>query len=298
MNRPNRSSLRVPLVVSLAGSVLVPMLGGCVSQKKYDELDRTNRALQEQNAQLRTASQQNAQAIDLESGSNQQLRRAVADRDALIAKLEGELAAERQARQGDLAQFEAIINDLDVTVIDPATDRALAQLARENPDLVSYDAERGMLRFNSDLTFDSGSAVVRDGARASLTRLAGVLGTVGAAYDLDIVGHTDNQRPSANTQRQHPTNVHLSAHRAIAVREVLRELGVPAGKMRVAGWGEHRPLVPNNPSGGTAPNRRVEIFLSRSTGGADTLGTTRQNPATNVPVDRSRSPRPTVDTVK
>lgn len=294
--------LRLPMLVIVAGGLLGTTMGGCVSQKRYDELDQTNRALQEQNARLLGSAQQTAQSIEMESSSNEDLRSAVSARDALIARLEGDLAAERQARQGDLAEFEAIINELDVTVIDPATDRALAQLARENSDLVSYDPERGMLRFNSDLTFDSGSDVVKDGAMASLRRLAGVLRGVGATYDLDIVGHTDSQRPSANTQRRHPTNVHLSAHRAISVRRALTEMGVPATKMRVAGWGEHRPAVANNPSGGTAANRRVEIFLSKSTATGGALASPQRTPTTasptNVPIDRERSTRPRVDTVK
>ena len=56
-----------------------------------------------------------------------------------------------------------------------------------------------------------------------------------------------------------------SAKRAIAVRQVLGDAGLPWSRMSVAGWGEHRPAVVNNAGRGTEANRRVEIFLTPST---------------------------------
>ncbi len=46
--------------------------------------------------------------------------------------------------------------------------------------------------------------------------------------------------------------------------------------MQVAGWGEYKPLIPNE-DGGTAANRRVEIYLTAKTGTAtvtDSMGDT------------------------
>ena len=84
-------------------------------------------------------------------------------------------------------------------------------------------------------------------------------------YDVVVVGHTDSQRISSGTAQRHPTNMHLSAHRAISVRKVLGDRGVAWERIQAAGWGEHRPAVPNNANGGTAENRRVEIYLVPST---------------------------------
>jgi hypothetical protein len=86
-------------------------------------------------------------------------------------------------------------------------------------------------------------------------------------YEVNIVGHTDSQRISDATARRHPTNMHLSCHRAISVRSVLASMGVPAGRMEAAGWGEFRPMVANTSSGNTPQNRRVEIYLSLPKGG-------------------------------
>ena len=55
--------------------------------------------------------------------------------------------------------------------------------------------------------------------------------------------------------------MHLSAHRAISVRDALVGDGVSANRMQIAGYGEFRPIVPNGPNGAAA-NRRVEIYLT------------------------------------
>jgi chemotaxis protein MotB len=76
-----------------------------------------------------------------------------------------------------------------------------------------------------------------------------------------VVGHTDNVPiRRGSTAAQHPTNMHLSAHRAISVRDALNADGVTANRFMVAGYGEFRPIVTNGARGADA-NRRVELFL-------------------------------------
>jgi len=69
------------------------------------------------------------------------------------------------------------------------------------------------------------------------------------------------------TVRRFGDNRGLSLARARAVSEALQSAGLPGERIMVAGWGPHRPLVPNNPSGGTRENRRVEIFVVATTAG-------------------------------
>jgi flagellar motor protein MotB len=89
---------------------------------------------------------------------------------------------------------------------------------------------------------------------------------------------------------RHPTNRHLSAHRAIAVARALEQGGVPGDRIMIAGWGEYRPTAPNNPRGGTPANRRVEIYLVASTGdmgmSVDAMSAEEAAPAE----DRRRAP--------
>jgi chemotaxis protein MotB len=128
---------------------------------------------------------------------------------------------------------------------------------------MTYESQQGMVKFRSDLTFDLGSAEVKDEARASLKKLAGIIDSpMAGEYTACIVGHTDNvpiSKPS--TKAQHPTNWHLSVHRAIAVMEELQKAGVPSARMGVAGYGEYRPVAGNQARSGNAANRRVEIYI-------------------------------------
>ena len=81
-------------------------------------------------------------------------------------------------------------------------------------------------------------------------------------FDVIVVGHTCNtpiMRPE--TLAIHRTNWHLSAHRAIAVMNVMAGLQVSMKRMGVMGYGEHRPIADNSTTAGKAKNRRVEIYL-------------------------------------
>jgi chemotaxis protein MotB len=240
------------LGLSLAGT-------GCVQQSKYDELVMANRSLQEQmvavederdvaKANLDTIRGQLAQATSELNGlkmkfglADEDLKRMAADYDALLKQVHG---------------FE-------VSQLPPEMSSALADLAAQYPNLLTFDSKRGMLRFASDFTFALGSADLSSSAQSSLQQLATILNTATASnFEVRIVGHTDNVPISnAATKAKHPTNWHLSAHRAISVGSALISDGISPTRVQVAGCGEYRPIVANPAKGGAAQNRRVEIFL-------------------------------------
>ena len=74
----------------------------------------------------------------------------------------------------------------------------------------------------------------------------------------------------AATKAKHPTNWHLSAHRAISVQKILAGAGVAESRTAVVGMGEFRPIEPNKANkGGNPRNRRVEMYIvpAKSIGG-------------------------------
>jgi len=279
-----------PMVMTLAtAAALAGTLTGCVSQPDYDRLVIENRTLTNRNQELQAS-------LDECRNAQNAISSSVTQGDQTISSLNQQIA-----QQNDLiAQYEQTIEDLQKQMqgisfgpLDAATDAALAQLAASNPDLLTYDSQSGMLRFNSDLTFDSGSDAVKASARETLSKFADILKNSGASqYDLIIVGHTDSQVPGAATRRKHPTNMHLSAHRAIAVRNALVGMGIPASRIEAAGWGAQRPLVPNNPDGNTPANRRVEIYIGRSVGGSASAPAPSSSNASpsGVGIDRATPP--------
>lgn len=293
-----RSTRRVLLGVGLLtlGCGGLCSLGGCSTTAENSRLGDSNKVLTARNQELQAALDDCRRTASALSGSGDA-------RSTTITTLQtrnNELQRLVDAQAATISEFEGRIAGLGFSPLDATTDRRLQQLAAQNPNLVSYDAQRGMLRFASDLTFDSGSDAVKPAAKQSLAALASVLkGGAGASYEVHVVGHTDNMRISSATARRHPTNMHLSAHRAIAVRKALVEMGVPAAKIQAAGWGEFRPAVPNNPSGGTPENRRVEIFLVADTGSADAPAPAAGGSASGGMVDVNRStPRRQPDPTK
>jgi chemotaxis protein MotB len=268
---------------------LASLLGGCVSQGEYDRLYEVNASLTAQNKDL-------ARQLEEERQTNALLQSGNLSSDKTVAGLQKQLqavTAQRDSAIQALKDLEKRLAGMVFGPVDATTDLALAQLASQYPDLIKYDQTRGMLRFASDLTFDSGSDKLRPEASSAIDALAKVLTSPSAAgYDVVIEGHTDSQRLSAATAQRHRTNRHLSTHRAISVVEQLAGLGVQQDRMLAAGWGEWRPLVPNTGNGNTPANRRVEIFLARSRGAGE------QPAFENEPVEKTTKVIDDIDITK
>lgn len=281
----------------VVGPALMAMgLGGCVSQGEYDKLYDTNRSLTDSLSRAQQDADASRAALD-------QQRNALARAEAAAAALRMENDELRKALEAaglSMAELDRRMQGLSLSALDEETDQALRELAAQYPDLIQYDSRTGMLRFASDLTFDSGQDVVKSEARSAIDALATILQTPAAQqYDVLIEGHTDTQRiTNPNTLKRHPTNRHLSVNRSIAVLNELSKQGVNPGKMMAAGWGEFIPLVPNTASGNTPANRRVEIYLMKS---RHNVGAT-VNPTTGAPQpatpDREAPPTRPIDPTK
>ncbi len=261
-------------------------LGGCVSQQAYDDTERSARTFEARNQELLD---QNAQLEAMVGAKDQRIRELEREKAGLEDRI-GTLSGDLRSVRGTVTELDQQLQGLRFGAVDPVTDRALRRLAQRHPGLIQYDASLGMLRFGSDLTFASGSDELKAGAEASLRELAQILQGIDAeGYDVHVIGHTDNQ-PVGKSRARHPSNRHLSAHRAISVARALQSAGIPGDRILVAGWGDQRPAVPNNPSGGTPANRRVEIYLVASTADAslsvDAMSGERATPAE----DRRRAP--------
>ena len=98
--------------------------------------------------------------------------------------------------------------------------------------------------------FDYDSAALRDDARATLKKNAGVLR--GAAETVvTLEGHCD-ERGSEEY------NLALGERRADSVRRYLVDLGIPNSRLRVVSFGEAKPAVMGHDESAWRWNRRVE----------------------------------------
>jgi len=159
---------------------------------------------------------------------------------------------------------------------EPDDDRAFTQTAdairltiEREPDLralskqVRIDITPEGLRvqfveFDESLFFEIGSARLKP----ALTRLVAIVGSAVGKLPNQVVveGHTDT-RPYSG-QPQGYTNWELSADRANAARRVLEASGIrPRQIVRVVGYADHEPLVPDDVLDPT--NRRVSVIVKR-----------------------------------
>ncbi len=239
-------------VLLLVGMSL--LAGGCVTQSQYDKCRRQNEIV---NARLDEMKNQS-------EGYRLEAERWQSKHDNINTLLMGcskkleLLQAGYDAKSAELEHLSGLVGS---TALPTTLSNALAEWAQSSgSDLVEFDEKTGIVRFKSDLVFASGSDEVQTKARQQITALSAILNSASAeGFDILIVGHTDDQ-PIKYSAAKHPTNWHLSVHRAIAVEKVLATAGLSEQRMSVMGFGEFRPIVPNKP-GGTAENRRVDLYI-------------------------------------
>ncbi len=115
-----------------------------------------------------------------------------------------------------------------------------------------------LLQFKDGILFDSGSADLKTNAIEVLDGVGTQLSTY-TNNDIKIEGHTDNIPISGGVFK---SNYYLSAARAIAVLEFLIDSEkINPAYLSAEGFGEHRPIAPNDTPENRAKNRRVEIKL-------------------------------------
>jgi chemotaxis protein MotB len=119
--------------------------------------------------------------------------------------------------------------------------------------------------FQSELFFDSGSAVLSAEGRSELDKLATALLDLEKqippeiTWVLRVDGHTD-VRPIVTSQ--YPSNWALSAARAISVVQYLISKNVSPQRLVAAGFGEFQPIDPANTEDAYRRNRRLELKLT------------------------------------
>ncbi len=247
------------VLIVLGVSVGMAFVNGCDSQMK--DLEARNRTQQT----LITDLQSQLQAAELRLGElTRQLEAANATRGVDVDSLRQKIAALEE----DIAKKEELIrsmqaNLMGVSPLPVELNTALEDFARGS-DMIEYDASKGLVKFKSDLLFEKGSDDVTTSAAEAVKTLCGILNTAAAKqFHIIVAGHTDDvpiQRP--DTRVKHPTNRHLSSHRAISVVQVMEKNGIEQTRLSTRGFGEYRPVEANAAGRkGNPKNRRVEIYI-------------------------------------
>ena len=257
-------------VTTVLGGWLFIVMSGCASLDDYRRVQAQNRSLAAEKEAMGQDLFDARTANDALRVRNDALGNELSTKNELVANYRSENEVLDDMRKMALSQLESIAGKQalgNITISGPKLpeqlDSALKRFADEHPSAVSYDSRRGTIKWQSDLLFPLGSDVVKQSSMEALRGFSDVIKSAAAdAFEVIVVGHTDN-RPIVkdSTRSKHPTNWHLSAHRAISVGGILQKFGYSAERVGVTGYGEFRPVADNGNEDGARQNRRVEIYL-------------------------------------
>lgn len=123
---------------------------------------------------------------------------------------------------------------------------------------LSRDEKGIYVDINESILFDSGKANVKENGEKTLELVAELLSKF--QNPIVIEGYTDDV-PTGNTSK-YPSNWELSVDRAVSVvRYLSEEKTLDASRLSAVGFGEHKPVAPNDSPTNKARNRRVNIVI-------------------------------------
>ncbi len=154
----------------------------------------------------------------------------------------------------DTVEDRMIAQERDIKSIQYQNDANTEQLARLQGKLdraLSSDVFSGMYQ----VFFDTDIGELRGGSIANLETIANSIKASPYAYQINVVGHTDD---SGNPEY----NDKLAEARARNVAATLAAKGIASDQIQVTSHGAKRPIASNTTEMGRQLNRRVDIFIS------------------------------------
>jgi len=173
--------------------------------------------------------------------------------------------------QKEIARLQKLLDEKDSAVKEKEGQVSSLELAKEElaksleKELGDYKAklemtERGLvLTFLAEVFFDSGKAIIKNDAKASLAKVSEVLNKDVPDSPVAVEGHTDNVPIKYSGWK---SNWELSTARALAVVHYFVDEGkIAPQRMSANGYGEYRPVASNEDPKTKQQNRRVEIVI-------------------------------------
>lgn len=240
----------------------IVLINGCVAEQEYKDLRIQNDTQRQRISQLESE----IQTVKLKMN---QLKRKLAAAEDITGTEVDALRQKIAALEEDLGKKKALINSMRKRLLYGGTSlpvelSTMLEDFAKTEKMVTYDSSRGIVKFESDLLFERGSDTVMSDAGGAIKALCKILNSgQGENFDIIIAGHTDDMRIGRPaTREKHPTNWHLSAHRAISVLNLMTANNIDSKRASIRGFGEFRPIALNKPNKkGNPLNRRVEIYI-------------------------------------
>lgn len=209
-------------VVALMGVIST----GC--QEKALKTENIELRQENRNLQAKLADTEGRLKSAPDPGQLSAMQQELANRDAQIAQLQGQL------RQPTAGQTSSALQGIEVT-----RDNAAGTVTVNLP---------------GDVLFASGEAELRPTAKTTLAKVVAAIKHDYPGKKVLVDGYTDTD-PISRTKDKYEDNLDLSAARARAVRKFLVEQGLTASQVGVRAFGDTRPRNSKSAS------RRVEVVV-------------------------------------
>lgn len=261
-----------PFLTVLAALALLTT--GCVSSKKYKELDSRYQTLQRDynsaqidlkecqtgakslQTMLSDAKSDNADLKQAYSALQASFDQSISQGNVNIGKLVDEInASNRYIKQ--LIDAKSKSDSLNVAL----TNNLTRSLSRSELQDVDVKVLKGVVYISlaDNMLFRSGSYQISDRAMDILGKIAKIIKDY-KDYDVLIEGNTDNVPISKTNIRN---NWDLSALRASSVVQALQDdFGVDPSRLTAGGRGEYNPVATNDTAEGRQLNRRTQIIIT------------------------------------
>ncbi len=253
------------------------LAAGCVSNKKYAELQDTYAKLRERNQELSNKYQDSQRELSGSTSRVKSLEEQIASEKANVTALQDALnKCLNSSSQGNV-NISKLVDEINssnkyikqlVNAKNKSdslnmvlTNNLTRSLSREELGDVDVQVLKGVVYISlaDNMLYKSGSYEVSDKAGETLSKIAKIIKDYDT-YDVLIEGNTDNV-PIAQTNIRN--NWDLSALRASSVVQVLQtKYAVDPKRLTAGGRGEFNPIADNTTAGGKAKNRRTQIIIT------------------------------------
>jgi chemotaxis protein MotB len=174
--------------------------------------------------------------------------------DAKLGELQGQVTALEQQNQTlttQLAELTSQNQSIQSTTAD------LQKRLSESSAATTALEQKRPVKVSQAVLFNENSSKITPEGKRSLDSIADAI--AGSKDKMVIVsGFTDGSEGARNDSRRWQ----LSSTRAVEVAKYLAARGIDPSLIAVAGFGQARPVAPNDTLASRALNRRVEIMLS------------------------------------
>jgi len=268
--------MKIKILLSLV-LVAAALTQGCVSNKKYAELQTNYNNLQTKQAELKQSYDVTQRELEGSRTRVRSLEEQIAseksNRDALqdalnkclagnnqgnvnIAKLADQITASNQYIK-QLIAAKGKSDSLNMVLTNNLT-RSLSQAELKDVDV---QVLKGVvyISLSDNMLYKSGSYEISDKAGETLSKIAKIIMDY-SDYDVLIEGNTDNV-PIKQTNIRN--NWDLSTLRASSVVQALQNsYNVDPKRLTAGGRGEYNPIADNSTPDGKTKNRRTQIIIT------------------------------------